>query len=323
MVQAINDAMDIALRTEPRSILFGEDVAFGGVFRASAGLREKHGAERVLNAPVCEQGIAGFAVGLSVAGYKAIAEMQFADYIFPAFDQIVNEMAKYRYRGAGDGCANITIRAPCSGVGHGSMYHSQSPEAYFAHCPGLKIVIPRNPRQAKGLLLAAIRDPNPVLFFEPKVLYRKPFDNEEGEVPVEDYELALGQAEIVRPGEHVTLVGWGSQVQRLLDAAQRAADTDGILCEVIDLQTIAPWDVDTVCASVKRTGRLIVSHEAPSTCGFGAEVLAKVQERCFLHLEAPLTRVCGFDTHFPYAWEEFYIPSVTRVYDAIKQTAAF
>lgn len=322
MVQAVNDALDIALTTEPKSVLFGEDVAFGGVFRASVGLREKHGAGRVLNAPVCEQGIAGFAVGLSVAGYKAIAEIQFADYIFPAFDQIVNEIAKYRYRNAGGGCEGITIRAPCSAVGHGSMYHSQSVESYFAHCPGLKIVIPRGPRQAKGLLLAAIRDPNPVLFFEPKALYRKPFEGADGDVPVGDYELPIGQAEIVRPGEHVTLVGWGSQVERLLAAAERAAK-DGISCEVIDLQTIAPWDIDTVEASVKRTGRFIVSHEAPSTNGFGAEVLAKVQERCFLHLEAPLTRVCGFDTHFPYAWEEFYVPSVSRVYDAIKKVASF
>merc|ERR1719188_614178 len=199
MVVAINDALSIALaEKDPRSILFGEDVAFGGVFRASVGLRDKFGADRVLNAPVAEQAIAGFAVGLSVAGWRAIAEMQFADYIFPAFDQIVNEIAKYRYRGAADGCANIVIRAPCSAVGHGSMYHSQSPESYFAHCPGLKIVIPRGPKQAKGLLLAAIREPNPVLFFEPKVLYRHKFEDENGDVPTEDYELPLGQADVVR-----------------------------------------------------------------------------------------------------------------------------
>lgn len=317
MVAAINDALSIALESEKRTVLFGEDVAFGGVFRCSVGLREKFGSERVLNAPVAEQAIAGFAVGLSVAGYKAIAEMQFADYIFPAFDQIVNEIAKYRYRNAGGGAGNVTIRSPCSAVGHGSMYHSQSVESYFAHCPGLKIVIPRGPRQAKGLLLASIRDPDPVLFFEPKVLYRQRFEGLDGQVPLEDYELPLGQAEVVEVGTDVTLVGWGSQVGRLQAASLRAAK-EGISCEVIDLQTICPWDVDTVEASVKKTGRLIVAHEAPSTNGFGAEISAKIQERCFLNLEAPIQRVCGFDTHFPYAWEEFYVPSPARVLSAIK-----
>jgi len=322
MVAAINDALSIALASEPKTVLFGEDVAFGGVFRCSVGLREKHGADRVMNAPVAEQAIAGFAVGLSVAGYRAIAEMQFADYIFPAFDQIVNEIAKYRYRGGGAGCANITIRAPCSAVGHGSMYHSQSPESFFAHCPGLKIVIPRGPRQAKGLLLAAIRDPNPVLFFEPKVLYRQRFSGPDGLVPTGDYELPLGKAEVVRPGSDITLLGWGSQVARLEAAADLAA-REGVSCEVIDLQTIVPWDADAVEASVKKTGRLVVAHEAPVTNGFGAEVVSKMQERCFLHLEAPIQRVCGFDTHFPYAWEEFYVPSAPRVHAAIKASMGF
>lgn len=321
MVVAINDALSIALN-DKKTVLFGEDVAFGGVFRCSMGLREKHGDDRVLNAPVAEQAIAGFAVGLSVAGYRAIAEMQFADYIFPAFDQIVNEIAKYRYRGGGAGAANITIRAPCSAVGHGSMYHSQSPESYFAHCPGLKIVVPRGPRQAKGLLLAAIRDPNPVLFFEPKVLYRHKFSGPEAQVPVGDYELPIGKAEVVREGKDITLVAWGSQVGRLEAAAELAAK-DGISCEIIDLQSIVPWDADAIEASVKKTGRLVVSHEAPVTNGFGAEIVSKMQERCFLHLEAPIQRVCGFDTHFPYAWEEFYIPSPSRVYAAIKASVGF
>merc|ERR1719188_300676 len=323
MVVAINDALSIALAEEPKkTILFGEDVAFGGVFRASVGLRDKFGPDRVLNAPVAEQAIAGMAVGLSVAGYRAIAEMQFADYIFPAFDQIVNEIAKYRYRNGGGGAGNIVFRSPCSAVGHGSMYHSQSVESYFAHCPGLKIVIPRGPKQAKGLLLASIREPNPVLFFEPKVLYRYKFEGDEAQVPVGDYELPLGQADVVRAGTDITLVGWGSQIQRLEAAADRAAK-DGVSCEIIDLQTIIPWDVDTVEASVKKTGRLIVSHEAPSTNGFGAEIGMKIQERCILHLEAPIQRVCGWDTHFPYAFEEFYIPSVARLMDAIKKTVAF
>lgn len=322
MVQAINDALSIALASNNRSVLFGEDVGFGGVFRCSVGLREKYGEQRVMNAPVAEQAIAAFAVGLSVAGYQAIAEMQFADYIFPAFDQIVNEIAKYRYRNAGGGAGNITIRAPCSAVGHGSMYHSQSVESYFAHCPGLKIIIPRGPKQAKGLLLAAIRDPDPVLFFEPKVLYRAKIEGPDSQVPVGDYELPIGQAEVVQEGTDVTLLGWGSQVGRLQAAAERAAK-DGISCEIIDLQTIIPWDVDTVQASVQKTGRLIVAHEAPQTNGFGAEISAKIQERCFLHLQSPIQRVCGYDTHFPYAWEEFYVPSPARVLDAIKASVSY
>lgn len=202
------------------------------------------------------------------------------------------------------------------------MYHSQSVESYFAHCPGLKIVIPRGPKQAKGLLLAAIRDPNPVLFFEPKVLYRHIFEGEAGQVPVGDYELPIGQAEVVREGTDVTLVGWGSQVMRLEAAADRAA-AEGISCEIIDLQTIIPWDADAIEASVKKTGRLIVSHEAPVTNGFGAEISSKIMERCFLSLEAPVARVCGYDTHFPYAWEEFYVPSAARVLDAIKETMSY
>merc|ERR1719384_1681834 len=238
MVAAINDAMSIALKDQ-KTILLGEDVGFGGVFRCSVGLRDKYGPKRVMNTPLCEQGIAAFAVGLSVAGYKAIAEMQFADYIFPAFDQIVNEIAKFQYRNAVGGAGNITIRAPCSAVGHGSMYHSQSVESYFAHCPGLKIVVPRGPKQAKGLLLAAIRDPNPVLFFEPKVLYRHKFDNGDEQVPKGDYELPLGKAGTVRRGTDITLVGWGSQIMRLETAADRAAK-EGVSCEIIDLQTIIP-----------------------------------------------------------------------------------
>jgi 2-oxoisovalerate dehydrogenase E1 component beta subunit len=287
--------------------------------------------------------------------YKTVAEIQFADYIFPAFDQIVNEIAKYRSRTGGRGghCGNIVLRAPCGSVGHGSMYHSQSVEAYFAHCPGLTVVVPRGPRQAKGLLSAAINCDDPVLFFEPKALYRANFEGSEGDVPVEDYTLPLGVADVVAPGEDVTLIGWGNQVARLEEAARRAAERDGISCEVIDLQTIGefsfiyryilrescsqfdllpltsltmdpvPWDVETVVASVKKTGRCVVSHEAPSTNGFGAELAASITQECFLHLEAPVARVCGLDTHFPYAWEEFYLPSTSRVHAAIKEAVEY
>lgn len=198
------------------------------------------------------------------------------------------------------------------------MYHSQSVESYFAHCPGLKIIVPRGPVQAKGLLLSAIRDPNPCLFFEPKILYRTAVDT----VPVGDYELPLGQAEVVREGKDITLVGWGTQVARMLDCATRCAE-EGIECEVIDLQTIIPWDIETVTASVTKTGRCIVTHEACQTNGFGAEITSSIQERCFLSLEAPIQRVTGYDIHFPLAWEEFMVPNPTRLYDAVKKAMDF
>lgn len=319
MFQAINNAMEIAMESNDKSMVFGEDVAFGGVFRCSMGLREKFGPDRVFNTPLSEQGIIGFAIGMASVGYTPIAEIQFADYVFPAFDQIVNEAAKYRYRaGSTWDCGNLTIRMPCGAVGHGGLYHSQSPEAFFSHCPGLNLVCPRGPMQAKGLLLAAIRSPDPTLVFEPKVLYRQAVE----EVPIGDYEMPLGKAEVLRVGRDVTLLGWGNQVQRLMKTAEMA-QADGISCEVIDLQSILPWDEDSVVASVEKTGRCIVAHEAPKTSGFGAELAATIQERCFLKLEAPVQRVCGWDTPFPLAWEEFYLPTPLRVYDVVKVTMAY
>lgn len=240
--------------------MFGEDVAFGGVFRASSGLREEFGTTRVFNTPLSEQGIAGFAIGYAALGRTAIAEIQFADYIFPAFDQLVNEAAKFRYRSGGQfGVGGLTVRSPYGAVGHGGHYHSQSPEAYFAHTPGLKVVMPRSPAQAKGLLLACVRDPNPCLFFEPKALYRAAVED----VPEGDYTLPLGRAELLRSGSDVTVVGWGAQMHVLAKACDRAAAELGVSAELIDLRTVAPWDVDAVEASVKKTGRLVVSHEAP------------------------------------------------------------
>lgn len=314
---ALNDAMDIALATDKTACLFGEDVAFGGVFRCSVDLLGKHGADRVFNTPLCEQGIAGFAIGMAAVGHTAIAEMQFADYIFPAFDQIVNEAAKYRYRSGGQfNAGKVTFRAPYGAVGHGGLYHSQSPEAYFAHTPGLKVVVPRGPRQAKGLLLASIRDPDPVIFLEPKALYRAAV----GEVPEGDFTLPIGVAEVVKEGSDITVVGWGAQMRVIEAACKKAEAEHGISCEIIDLQTILPWDYKTVCDSVTKTGRLVVSHEAPVTSGFGAEVLATVQQKCFYRLEAPLRRVCGFDTPFPLAFEKVYLPDALRVYEAIVET---
>ncbi|KAG5192124.1 thiamine diphosphate-binding protein [Tribonema minus] len=317
---AINSAMRVALQTDPTATVFGEDVAFGGVFRCSVGLKEEFGASRVFNTPLSEQGIAGFAIGYAAMGGTAIAEMQFADYIFPAMDQLVNEAAKYRYRSGNEfNCGGLTIRAPCGAVGHGGHYHSQSPEAYFAHTPGLKVVMPRDAREAKGLLLASIRDPDPVIFLEPKALYRTSVED----VPDGDYEVPLGVAQVLRAGADVTVVGWGAQLRVLAEGCDMARARDGISCELIDLRTVLPWDAATVAASVRKTGRLVVSHEAPRTCGFAAEVAADLQERCFLHLQAPVARVCGYDTPFPLVFERHYAPDALKVYEAIKKAVNY
>ncbi|XP_015249051.1 PREDICTED: 2-oxoisovalerate dehydrogenase subunit beta, mitochondrial [Cyprinodon variegatus] len=244
LFQSITSALDNTLASDPTAVIFGEDVAFGGVFRCTVGLRDKYGKDRVFNTPLCEQGIVGFGIGAAVAGATAIAEIQFADYIFPAFDQIVNEAAKYRYRSGNlFDCGNLTIRAPWGCVGHGSLYHSQSPEAFFAHCPGIKIVIPRGPTQAKGLLLSCIADNNPCIFFEPKILYRAAVE----QVPVDAYTIPLSQAEVLQEGSDVTLVAWGTQIHVLREVANMAQEKLGVSCEVIDLRTILPWDNETVC----------------------------------------------------------------------------
>jgi len=317
---AINDGLRIALETDQNAIIFGEDVGFGGVFRCTVDLREKFGAQRVFNTPLSEQGIIGFAIGAASVGITAIPEIQFADYIFPAYDQLVNEAAKYRYRSGNEfNCGSMTVRTPYGAVGHGALYHSQSPEAHFSNVPGLKLVFARSPARAKGLLLASIRDKNPVIFFEPKRLYRQSVE----EVPLGDYELPLGQAEIVREGSDLTLVGWGAQILVIEKAAEMAKSELGVSCEIIDLTSILPWDAETVEKSVKKTGRLIISHEAPVTSGFGAEVSASIQERCFLNLEAPITRVCGYDTPFPLAFEKIYMPDHLKIFEAIKETINF
>ncbi|MCE3028006.1 alpha-ketoacid dehydrogenase subunit beta [Salinicola sp. DM10] len=320
LLQAINNALDTAMAADPRVLCFGEDVGvFGGVFRATSHLQEKYGRERCFNTPLVEQGIVGFANGLAAQGSVPVAEIQFADYIFPAFDQIVNESAKFRYRsGSLFDVGGLTIRAPYGGGIAGGHYHSQSPEAYFAHTPGLTVVVPRNPHQAKGLLLAAIRSPDPVIFFEPKRLYRAAV----GEVSDEDYQLPLRQAEVIKAGEDITLLAWGAQVEVVEQAAEMAEEA-GISCEIIDLRTIVPWDVETVASSVLKTGRLVVSHEAPLTGGFAAEIAATIQSRCFLYLESPIARVTGLDTPFPLTLEKEYMPGPLKVFEAIQQTMDF
>jgi 2-oxoisovalerate dehydrogenase E1 component beta subunit len=320
LLQAINNALEIAMHEDEKTLCFGEDVGhFGGVFRATSGLQEKFGKARCFNTPLVEQGIIGFANGLAAQGSRPIAEIQFADYIFPAFDQIVNETAKFRYRSGNQfNVGKLTIRSPYGGGIAGGLYHSQSPEAYFAHTPGLKVVIPRNPYQAKGLLLAAIRDDNPVIFFEPKRLYRASV----GEVPEDDYQLPLGKAEIVKPGKDITLLAWGAQMESIEKAAEKA-EADGISCEVVDLRTILPWDIETVTDSVRKTGRLVISQEAPLTSGFASEIAATIQQTCFLNLESPIERVCGLDTPYPLALEKEYIVDELKVYEAIKRSVHY
>lgn len=316
LLESINDALDIALEIDDKSIIFGEDVAFGGVFRCTKGLREKYGPNRVFNTPLCEQGIVGFGIGAACAGTTAIAEIQFADYILPAFDQITNEAAKYRYRSGGEfDCGKLTIRAPCGLVGHGALYHSQSNEAFFSHASGLKIVIPRGPYQAKGLLLSCILDNNPCLFFEPKALYRMMKDN----VPTGFYKLPLSAAEVVQEGEDLTIIAYGSQVHVAARAMELIEEKLGKSCELIDLQTILPWDQETVYSSVRKTGRVVILHEAPRTSGFGAELAASIQEECIYDLKAPIKRVTGYDMPVPHAYEKFYGPNQWKIYDEVRR----
>jgi pyruvate dehydrogenase E1 component beta subunit len=319
VIQAVNDALRLEMRRDPDVVVLGEDVGrFGGVFRATQGLQQEFGADRVIDTPLAEGGIVGTALGMALYGLRPVPEIQFADFIYPAFDQIVNEVAKYRYRSGGQFSCPMVIRTPYGGGIRGGHYHSQSPEAHFVHTAGLKVVVPSNPRDAKGLLISAIRDPDPVLFFEPKRVYRA----SKGEVPEGDYAIPLGQAAVTREGSQVTLLAWGAMWHEA-DRAAREAEAEGIDCEVLDLRSLQPLDVDAIVASVSKTGRAIVVHEAPRTCGFGAELVALVQERCFLRLEAPVARITGFDTPFPYALEAEYLPRAPRILAAVRKIVAY
>jgi len=319
MVQAINDALRLEMRRDDRVVLLGEDIGkVGGVFRVTQGLFDEFGDERVIDTPLSEGGIIGTAIGMALYGLVPVPEIQFGDFIFPAYDQIVSELAKYRYRSGGEYPSKLVIRTPVGGGIRGGHYHSQSPEAQFIHVAGLKVVCPSNPADAKGLLLASIRDPDPVLFFEPKRIYRAA----KGEVPEGDYTVPLGKAAVVRPGENVTVVVWGAMLYEALDAAQKAA-AEGVSAEVIDLRTLWPLDIDTIVASVKKTGRLVVVHEAPKSCGLGGEIVSLVNEKAFLHLEAPPRRVTGFDTPFPYTLENEYLPLSHRIVPALLETARY
>ncbi|MFO0628964.1 MAG: alpha-ketoacid dehydrogenase subunit beta [Polyangiales bacterium] len=319
MVQAINDALRIEMRRDPRVVVLGEDVGkVGGVFRVTQGLFDEFGGDRVIDTPLSEGGIIGAAAGMALYGMRPVPEIQFSDFIFPAFDQIVSEVAKFRYRSGGEYPSKMVIRTPVGGGIRGGHYHSQSPEAYFIHTPGLKVVCPSNPYDAKGLLLAAIRDEDPVLFFEPKRIYRAA----KSDVPEGDYMVPLSVAKVVRPGTQVTVIAWGAMLYEAIEAANQAA-AQGVDCEVLDLRTLWPVDIEAIVASVKKTGRVVVVHEAPKSCGFGAELVALINEKAFLHLEAPPVRVTGYDTPFPYTLENDYLPLAGRILPAILETAKF
>ena len=328
MIQAINSAMDIMLERDNNTVVFGEDVGYiGGVFRCTAGLQKKYGKHRVFDTPIAEGGILATAVGMGVYGLRPVVEIQFADYIYPAFDQLVSEAARLRYRSGGEFWAPITVRSPCGGGIFGGQTHSQSPEAIFTHVCGLKTVIPSNPYDAKGLLISAIEDEDPVMFFEPKRIYNGPFDghhdrpvqpwskHQASDVPDGYYTVPLGKAAIAREGNDLTVIAYGTMVHVALAAA---ADT-GIDAEVLDLRTLIPVDIETIKASVEKTGRCVIVHEATRTSGYGAELTALVQEHCFYHLEAPIERVAGWDTPYPHAFEWQYFPGPGRVSAAMRR----
>lgn len=326
MIQALRSAMDVMLERDDSVVIFGEDVGyFGGVFRCTDGLQAKYGKHRVFDAPISESGIAGAAIGMAVYGLRPVAEIQFADYIYPAYDQIVSEAARLRYRSCNMFTAPVVFRTPCGGGIYGGQTHSQSPEAIFTHVAGLRTVMPSNPYDAKGLLISAIECNDPVIFLEPKRLYNGPFDgfyerpvtswtkHPGNLVPEGYYTVPFDKAAIAREGKALTILTYGTTVW----VAKAAAEESGIDAEVIDLRSLWPLDFDTIMDSVKKTRRCIVLHEATRTCGFGAELVALVQEHCFYHLEAPIERVTGWDTPYPHAQEWDYFPGPRRVGEAL------
>jgi 2-oxoisovalerate dehydrogenase E1 component beta subunit len=328
MVQALNDALDVTLGQDPDTLIFGQDVGyFGGVFRVTDGLQSRHGMDRCFDAPIAEGGIIATAIGMGAFGLRPIVEIQFVDYVWPGFDQIISEASRLRYRSNGEFWAPITIRSPYGGGIFGGMTHSQSPEAIFAHVPGIKTVIPSNPHDAKGLLLSAIADDDPVIFLEPKRLYNGPFDGRidrpvkswvgdpTAEVPAGHYMVPLGKASTVRVGSDVTVLAYGTMVH----VASAGIEDSGCDAELIDLRSIVPLDIDAIVTSVEKTGRCVIVHEASRFGGFGGELSALVQERCFLHLEAPIERVAGYDTPYPHTFEWDYFPGPARVAAALRR----
>ncbi|WP_027992203.1 alpha-ketoacid dehydrogenase subunit beta [Sinorhizobium meliloti] len=328
MIEAVRSAMDVSMARDDNVVVFGEDVGyFGGVFRCTQGLQAKYGKTRCFDTPISESGIVGTAIGMAAYGLKPCVEIQFADYMYPAYDQLTQEAARIRYRSNGDFTCPIVVRMPTGGGIFGGQTHSQSPEALFTHVCGLKVVVPSNPYDAKGLLISAIEDPDPVMFLEPKRLYNGPFDghherpvtawskHELGDVPDGHYTIPIGKAEIRRKGSAVTVIAYGTMVH----VALAAAEETGIDAEVIDLRSLLPLDLETIVQSAKKTGRCVVVHEATLTSGFGAELAALIQEHCFYHLESPVVRVTGWDTPYPHAQEWDYFPGPARVGRALAE----
>ena len=328
MIEAINSALDVMLSRDPDVVLMGEDIGyFGGVFRATAGLQAKHGNTRVFDTPISECGIIGAGVGMAAYGLRPVPEIQFADYIYPGLDQLVSEAARMRYRSANDYICPMTVRSPFGGGIFGGQTHSQSPESLFTHICGIKTVIPSSPYDAKGLLIAAIEDNDPVIFFEPKRIYNGPFTgyydrpvepwskHEGSDVPADYYRIELGKAATIREGQELTILVYGTMVH----VVKAVVEELGIDAEIVDLRTLMPLDIDAIVASVTKTGRCMVVHEATRTSGFGAELASLVQERCFYHLEAPVARVTGFDTPYPHSLEWAYFPGPVRIARAIEK----
>ncbi len=319
LIQAVTSALKGEMARDERVVILGEDVGkAGGVFRATEGLQAEFGAERVIDTPLAESGIIGAAIGMALYGLRPVPEIQFSDFIYPAFDQIVSEAAKMRYRSGGQFTCPMVIRTPYGGGIRGGHYHSQSPEAYFAHTPGLKVVVPATPADTKGLLTSAIRDEDPILFFEPKRIYR----HVKGEVPDGEHTVEIGKARIAREGKDATLIAWGAMVHVCEEAAAQA-EAKGVSCEILDLRSLVPLDWDAILTSVSKTGRVVIACEAPQTGNFAGEVSALIAERAIEHLEAPIVRVSGFDTPFPYTLEHVYMPDARRVLNAVEKVTGF
>lgn len=320
IVQSVNETLRTEMRRNGNVVLLGEDIGKdGGVFRATAGLINEFGPERVIDTPIAEDGIIGTAIGMSINGLEPVVEIQFLDFIYPGFNQIVSELAKLRYRSGGHFPAHVVIRAPSGGGIKGGLYHSQSTEAYFTHTPGLYVATPSTPTDTMGLLRTAMRGSDPVIFLEPKRVYRTVKE----ELPTEeDFAIPFGRAKVVREGSGVTLVTWGAMVHTCKAASELAAK-ENVSVELIDMRTLMPFDIETVLASVKKTGRVVVAHEATKISGFGGEVAAQIAERAIDSLQAPIVRLGGFDAPFPYALENTYLPSPERVLRAIRKAVSY
>jgi pyruvate dehydrogenase E1 component beta subunit len=320
MVQAIQQGLYMAMEQNENVVVLGEDVGLnGGVFRATEGLQKRFGSKRVMDTPLSESGIVGLAAGLAVYGMRPVAEIQFADYMTPAFDQITQELAKFRYRSGGDYTCPVVLRSPYGGGIKGGLYHSQSPEAYYVHTAGLQVVIPSTAYDAKGLLLSALQSADPVIFLEPKRLYRSKKD----EVPDGFYTVPIGPARQVMDGADVTMLAYGAMVEVAQKAAERLLEEDGATVDLLDLRTLNPVDETSILNSVRKTGRVVILHEAPKTGGYGAELAAIIAEKAIDSLQAPIVRVAGYDTPYPYSLEAHYLPHPARVLRALKDVLAY